>query len=336
MGKLTLAYRPYRRPFRQPLRTAHGPWTVREGWILRLRDDGGRQGWGEVAPLPHFGTETLAAAATLLQHWATEPFAATTLDQVPATHPACQFGLGAAWQDLQHPLPNPSPLPPDRLCGLLPAGAAALDQWRPLWQRGHRTFKWKIAVADGARERAWGEQLLDQLPPESSLRLDANGGLDWEAATAWLRWSEPWGDRIAFVEQPLPPSDWAGLQALGQRFPGRVALDESVATLVQLRQVVAAGWHGPVVIKGAIAGPPGQWRSLCQGQGLTPVLSSALETGVGQRAVLADWHRWRAAGGAAVPLGFGVAHWFTDDWQTLSPCDLWQRLPSVEKSAGMI
>ncbi|HRE08169.1 MAG TPA: o-succinylbenzoate synthase, partial [Opitutaceae bacterium] len=54
-----LDHRRYALPFRTPLRTAHGRWSVREGLLLRLRTEEGATGYGEVAPIPGFGRETL-------------------------------------------------------------------------------------------------------------------------------------------------------------------------------------------------------------------------------------------------------------------------------------
>lgn len=60
-------FRRYRLPFRAVVRTAHGPWAEREGVVVRLDaeegrpagDRGPRVGWGEAAPIPWFGTETV-------------------------------------------------------------------------------------------------------------------------------------------------------------------------------------------------------------------------------------------------------------------------------------
>lgn len=332
---LTLAVRSYGRPFRHPLQTHHGPWRDRRGWLIQLLDqESGAVGWGEVAPIPWFGTESLAAAATyldqLLAQWPTlsAPVAQiATLQHIPDTLPACQFGLGIALAAVVNPAPPPPPLSPQQLCALLPREDAAPARMVALGHQGHRSFKVKIAVGEVAAERVWVESLLASLPPGASLRLDANGGLSRPQALDWLTWSQTWGPAVEFVEQPLPPQDWAGLQALGAQFPGRVALDESVATVAQLRRVAQAGWSGPVVIKPAIAGPPLAWLTLCQHFTLEPILSSALETPVGRQGALAGWEQWRHQGSRDRPLGFGIGHWFADDWDHLSPPDLWHRLP---------
>ena len=54
-----ITVKPYRRAFRQPLRTAHGEWTTREGFLVRVEQDG-CFGYGEVA-LPSFGRRVLLA-----------------------------------------------------------------------------------------------------------------------------------------------------------------------------------------------------------------------------------------------------------------------------------
>ena len=59
------AYRRYTLPFRTPVRTAHGVWTQREGLLVRLESEDGKITFGECAPLPWFGTETVDEAAAV-------------------------------------------------------------------------------------------------------------------------------------------------------------------------------------------------------------------------------------------------------------------------------
>ncbi|MEL6912736.1 MAG: o-succinylbenzoate synthase, partial [Cyanobacteria bacterium J06598_4] len=55
-------FKPYHNYFKQPLRTSHGVWRVREGIIISLTNAKGVTSRGEIAPLPWFGSETLAQA----------------------------------------------------------------------------------------------------------------------------------------------------------------------------------------------------------------------------------------------------------------------------------
>ena len=81
--KLRLQFRRYRAPFRVAVRTAHGVWGEREGLIVRLENEAGAVGWGEAAPIPWFGTETVEedeAGCRTLGEWTNEE----TIAAVPA------------------------------------------------------------------------------------------------------------------------------------------------------------------------------------------------------------------------------------------------------------
>ncbi|MEM9117745.1 MAG: o-succinylbenzoate synthase [Cyanobacteria bacterium P01_F01_bin.56] len=330
-----LAVRSYCRPFYQPLRTAHGPWGQRAGLLLRFEDERGQVGFGEVAPLPWFGTETLAAARDFCDRWP-QQFSPTMLNFIPDTLPACQFGFSAvgphpkslsqAWErDL--PLDDVGNNPCD-ICALLPTAAAALAGWQALWQAGHRTLKWKIGVAAVEEELSIFRQLTNGLPSEACLRLDANGGLTPEIAASWLAACDRAPIQIEFLEQPLAPEvmlDWLP-KAKGQ-YRTAIALDESVATFQQLQQVYErVGNQVIYVLKSAIAGWPHRLLDFCLHHQLDVVLSSALETPIGRDHALRLAQMFWAKGIAKRALGFGVAHWFVDNWEVLSPEAIWQQL----------
>jgi O-succinylbenzoate synthase len=300
-----LDYRLYRRPFRQPLQTHHGIWRERASILVRLTAPSGQLGWGEIAPMPSFGSETLAQAQHLCD--AMGPIVtAGDLEAIPDGYPACQFGFETAWQAAVMPAVNQLPELPVCLpiCGLLPTGRDALTSWRSLWESGYRTFKWKIGVADERQELGWLEQLCQDLPPDTTLRLDANGGLTLATARAWLRVCEALN--IEFVEQPLPPDRLADIQHLAEQFSTPIALDESVAQLVDLERCYRQGWRGILVVKAAIAGSPTRLLRLCQEYQLDTAFSSVLETSIGQQAAL----RLAIAAGTRRAVGFGVNHWF--------------------------
>ncbi len=88
---------PYRRPFKCPLSTSHGTWDVREGIILRLTNEAGQVGWGEIAPISWFGSETLEQALDFCQQLPPQ-ITATDVFSIPAELSACQFGFESAWE----------------------------------------------------------------------------------------------------------------------------------------------------------------------------------------------------------------------------------------------
>jgi o-succinylbenzoate synthase len=328
---LALQTKPYHRRFRQPLQTAHGLWVWRQGLLVRVQDCQGRVGYGEIAPMPWFGSETLAQATA----FCAQGEAVFLTDSLcPPTLPATQFGLATALAQLQPDqagLVPPAASAPPALCGLLPAGFKALTAWQPLWQQGIRTFKWKIGVAPVEPELSMLETLGQTLPAASRLRLDANGGLTVATAEQWLAVCDrinttAQGCTVEYLEQPLPVAQVAAMQRLAARFQTPIALDESVATLAQMAHHHRQGWRGIFVVKPAIAGCPHQLRQFWQQHSPQLVFSSAFETGVGRQAALALAAAYQRHSGSSLALGFGTLGYFKDDWDTLTPAQLWNRL----------
>ncbi|MBD3559756.1 o-succinylbenzoate synthase, partial [Planktothrix sp. FACHB-1355] len=213
-------FRPYRRQFKRALSTSHGNWDIREGIILRFTDDKGAIGWGEIAPIPWFGSETLPSAINFCRQLGDE-ITTETIFSIPSKLPSCQFGFESALNfgfwildfGLKADFPNSvesATNPQSKIQNLkskiaysclLPAGEAALHQWQTLWQQGYRTFKWKINVVPIQDEIKIFAKLIQALPTSAKLRLDANAGLNWSAANEWLKVCENYS-QIEFLEQP--------------------------------------------------------------------------------------------------------------------------------------
>ncbi|MDY7015379.1 MAG: o-succinylbenzoate synthase, partial [Cyanobacteriota bacterium] len=303
----------YQRRFRQPLQTHRGIWKVREGIILRLKDENGTEGWGEIAPLPDFGSETLSEALDCCQQLGRD-LTKEAIASIPGNRPACQFGFESAATEISartadKPSNDTGPkhlLQQFTYSYLLPAGEGVLRAWKPAWEKGGRTFKWKIGVRPVPEELQLFSQLVRALPAGAKLRLDANGGLNFNSAQQWLKAADEVG-MVEFIEQPLPPTEFALLLELRDRAVTPLALDESVATLPQLEDCYARGWRGIFAIKAAIAGSPQRLREFCRNHPIDAVFSSVFETSVGRKAVL------NLATELSNPnraLGFGVDRWF--------------------------
>jgi O-succinylbenzoate synthase len=292
----------YRRPLRAPLRTAHGLWAEREGLIVRLEDGAGTVGYGEIAPLPWFGTETLAEAAEVCGKFGTT-VEGEVLDAVPVRFGCVRFALAQA--RLQPAQVTASTRLP--VAGLLPAGRAALAALPAKLEAGYLSFKWKVAVGAVDDELGIFDDLLAALPAYAKLRLDANGGWDRRQAAKWL---ERCAERpVEFVEQPVKPGDEAALLGLAADYPVTLALDESVTDLAAARRWQGKGWGGVFVMKPALTGPLEELVTWAADTKADVVLSSAIETALGRAAIL------RVALTEPLTkraLGFGVGEIFGD------------------------
>lgn len=300
---LRFSYRVYRRALRVPLRTAHGWWSEREGLLLRTEAEDGAVRFGEVAPIPWFGTETIEEAREICAKLG-DTLSASTVSAVPERMGCVRFALANVIED---GVPAAEAVTSTRLpvAALLPAGKAALPVLDERLEAGFLAFKWKVGVERPEEEMPLLDELLARLPAYAKLRLDANGAWSNRDATRWLEFC---AERpIEFVEQPVMNVD--ALLGLAEDYPVKLALDESVSHLAAAREWQARGWRGVFVIKPALAGPLDELVAWARETKPDLVLSSAIETALARAQVL------RVAFAEKLterPLGVGVGEIFGD------------------------
>ncbi len=286
---LRFNYLPYRRKFKNPLATAHGSWEFREGIVVRLEDQDGQIGFGEIAPVPWFGSETFDEA----HGWCREQGAELTHTKCPVNLPCCDFALTSALHQL-------------RGVGVQKTFAVAallrpLDRIQDYQSRGYGSFKAKVGVNGFTAEVERLEGWLAELHPGQRLRLDANGGFSETDFSEWLEYLE--GKSIEFLEQPLAPGLENRMLEMAEPFSTPIALDESIAGKPSLSKWTS--WPGPLVVKpsllGSLNGDPLP-RSM--------VGSSVFETSFGYEAALQFMARHQNSDTA---LGFGTLGYFEQD-----------------------
>jgi len=291
--------------FRRPVRTSAGTWTEREGVFVRTERPDGTVGYGEAAPVPSFGRESVgeveAACRSLGDRIGGDAIAGLPESLCTLRNAlACAVG-GDPWVARQSSL---------GVAALLPAGSAALDDAPPKADAGFRVFKWKVGVGAADDEMAILDDLFGALPGGSSIRLDANGAWDRRTAGRWLAYSS---DRpVEFVEQPLAPDSRGiedSLSGLASDYPVAIALDESVANEVDVGRWLERGWPGYFVIKPSLMGDVQGALSRLAAADAKVVFSSALETGIGAQAGLRAAFAWD---GELPAVGFGVWPLFSD------------------------
>lgn len=215
----SIELRPYRLRLREPLRTSRGLQETREGVLVLLRD-GSLVGRGEAAPLPEFGTETLAECLEELRR--------ATPGTLPGT-PAARCAVEQALLDLRAQREG---VPLARLLDArapleVPASALLSAEGMPELARaaqravaeGFGTLKLKAGFDD---DYARAAVVRDAVGPSIKLRLDANGAWDLATALRKLRALAPLG--IELCEQPT--RDLQGLEGS----PVPIAADELVAS----------------------------------------------------------------------------------------------------------
>jgi len=303
---------PVRLRFAQPVRTARGEFVERASVLLELRDADGVAGYGEAAPWPGFGTESVADAESrlrdvkaLLEGGALEPGrwrpdVEDHLRAAPAARAAVQgalwdlaarragrslaaqlaIGLGSIHGGALHRVPVSALLvgrEPDTVREEAARAQAA----------GHLAAKLKLGGVHLAEDVARVRAARDGLGPGVRLRGDANGAWSVREAFAALEALAPFG--LEYIEQPVAANDIAGLAELRRSAIMRVAADESVATEQGLLWLLEAGAADVVVLKPATLGGPARALELAaqaRQAGIGVVFTHAFESAVGARHVL--------------------------------------------------
>lgn len=298
--------------FVRPVRTAQGDFAERESVLLELRDADGVPGFGEAAPWPGFGTETVAQSLATLQQVAAllcegepepgewpEGMAARVVS-TPAAGAAVQ---GALW-DLAARRAGRSLAEHLRACICREHGlvlrrvpvSALLIALEPAALReeaararaaGHRAVKIKLGAADLGADVARARAGREGLGAGVALRGDANGAWNEPQAREALTALAEFG--FDYIEQPLAADNVDGLARLRGHANVHIAADESVATEGGAARLLEARAVDVVVLKPAMLGGPARAIEIAtraRQAGCRVVFSHAFESAVGARHVL--------------------------------------------------
>ena len=121
--------------------------------------------------------------------------------------------------------------------------------------RGFRSLKLRCAVATFADDLERLRALRDEFGGAIEIAIDVNGRWSADEAAANARELE-WAE-LAYIEEPVPPGDWAGLKRLSQRTAIPIMLDESLSNLAAVEMAArlkpARAAHLKLVKMGGIA-----------------------------------------------------------------------------------
>ncbi|MCC6698006.1 MAG: o-succinylbenzoate synthase [Candidatus Hydrogenedentes bacterium] len=339
----------YRIPLVRPLRLHEEVITLRQGLVVELRGPLGEAGYGDIAPLPGFSEERFAAAydqaCRVLEELVNRrpvpgDAAFPSLRNREKLFPSVRFGIETAMLGLQASMLGTTPArllheePPESVpvCALLiHEGDAAAKEATACARRGFEAVKLKVGRSSMESDLYTVRAVASALPPEVTLRLDANRAWRFSDAVAFGQSIRDMN--VEYIEEPL--TEPARLPEFHRETGVPYAVDETlaevgwtVATVLyergqhiidaneqhpQRALIVSAHHAHAWIVKPTLLGPPPRafqgWASTT-GTKKRLVVSSSFESGVGL-VTLANMAA--SAGVAGMPAGLDTQAWFTAD-----------------------
>ncbi|MBI5646815.1 MAG: o-succinylbenzoate synthase [Ignavibacteriae bacterium] len=320
-------------PLRVPFSTSAWTLHARSVYLLEL-SDGEHTVWGEAAPLPYFGTESVDNCHSALVCAAR---ALTTIDSADAIEaalsalplelphtPAARFAVECALRDmyaLHAGQPLHAVLSPHAALGarirvnaILGRGNAAriAADAEARVREGYTCLKLKVGAAALNHDLDTLRAVRARVGPAVALRADANGAWDERAALAALEAFAEFD--LEYVEQPVAATAANALRRVAARSPVPVAADESLTSLAEARTLRDSGAVSVFILKPMALGELLRCVDFAResaSHGAKVVFTSLIDSAVGRRAVA---HAAAACAGTRdVHHGLGTGSLFEHD-----------------------
>lgn len=268
-------------PFVRPVTTANGVLHERDALLVHVRGVDGEDGWGECSaePAPGYWHEYTDACEAFLRRWVLPEVdgAAIGVGEVPTAAGWPMATAAVEWAVL------------DALCRRQGISAAT-------WLGGtrtHVTATLTVGIGDDVDRGAYRHVKLKvgpgavpaSLPADVVVSADGNASLAVEDVRALADLG------LDHLEQPLAADDLVGHADLRRARPElRIALDEAVRSVGDVRTAAALGACDIVVLKPGRVGGPLAARAVhdaAVAAGLQVKVGGMWDTGIGRAAALA-------------------------------------------------
>lgn len=273
--------------------------NLRKGFLLKIFDEKGNTGEGDVAPLPNWSTESLEDCFREFEQ-KKEKILAITWTNASCLHdlatlsllPSLSFGLESALLTLLDPLKT---RPISKSALFMGSPDEILKQADLRKKEGYTTAKLKVSNLT-FRD---AEVLITHLSPSFRLRIDVNRA--WSKADSLSFFSQFPLDLFDYVEEPFAsPHDlplFTHPLAVDESFPHDLSLKD-LETLPTLKALI----YKPTIQGGLLhALPLHQWTKK---KAISLILSSSFESNIGLTHIASMAQRLHII----VPIGVGTSH----------------------------
>ena len=255
-------------------------YLTKSGWIIKLKNNDKKIGFGEVSPLLKEDLKKCEEQLNMIPEYVR---VLNLSEQINIFHPCIQSAINSALAEINGKIifkENYFFDEIDKTAILLNPNNVISDLNEIKKSQSNIgksvTIKWKVALKNNNEEEAILEEILSQIGNNINLRIDANGSWGREMAN---RWADILKDNknIDWLEQPLSVDDIDGLKELNKKIP--IALDESLLKFPTLIDE----WKGWQIRRPSQEKSPDKLLRDLENKKALISISTSFETGIGRR-----------------------------------------------------
>ena len=255
-------------------------YLTKSGWIIKLKNNDKKIGFGEVAPLLKEDVTKCEEQLNMIPEYLE---LLNLSEQINIFHPCIQSAINSALAEINGKIMFKEKYffdEIDKTAILLNPNnvISDLNEIKRIQSNIGKsvTIKWKVALKNNNEEEAILEEILSQIGNNIKLRIDANGSWGREMAK---RWADILKDNknLDWLEQPLSVDDIDGLKELNKKIP--IALDESLLKFPTLIDE----WKGWQIRRPSQEKNPDKLLRDLENKKALISISTSFETGIGRR-----------------------------------------------------
>lgn len=314
----------HRLAFSFAAKTSRSSLSFKDSWYVVLKDDEGKSGIGEIAPLEGLSIEYQSDFETIIHQYIQNalPDLPGSLNEL-TNYPSIRFGLETAWKDLNssssmilYPGKFSAGEQGIRINGLIWMGSLdfMMQQLHEKIRKGFTCIKIKVGAIRREDELLLFQTIRNEYQAKDlEIRIDANGAFPADQALEKL--SELAAFNIHSVEQPITPGQWEAMAHLCRQSPIPVALDEELigVYLAENRQKLLEEIRPQfIILKPSLTGgiqASEEWIAIAEQLGIDYWVTSALEGNIGLNAIA----QWTAGIHPTLPQGLGTGQLYTNN-----------------------
>lgn len=285
---------------KEPFKNASFIIETRNGFIIKITDENNYIGFGEVAPLPGFSSETLhecEVALNRLYYTIIDNSAKNEeFDLISELHsisnlPSLIFGIEQAVislliqrGELSSLLSHEKIIHVNGIVGIK-SKEEIFRKIDDLLANDFKTIKMKLGINSIEDDVEIVKQIANRIDDSIKIRLDVNG--NWNYQQAEFAVNNLPKEKIELIEQPV--NNINELVMLSDFSPIPIAIDESIRNTSEAKEIIERSNITNIVLKPSILGSIIQTISLIKSAGNLGkkiIISSAFESVVGRSAIV--------------------------------------------------